>query len=460
MLLAASLFFYACWNPAYILLILFSVLVTWLSGILMEGKMQNHKRLVLIGSLVINLGILFFFKYYNFFVGQIGRFTAPNIPNFNILLPIGISFYTFQALGYSIDVYRSTVKAEHNFINYALFVTFFPALVAGPIERTANLLPQFKINHAFDYKKVTSGLKLAAWGMFKKVVIADNVALYVNAVYNNPEVYPACSIALATFFFAFQIYCDFSGYSDIAIGSACALGFDLMPNFRRPYFANSIADFWRRWHISLTTWLKDYIYIPLGGNRRGLFRQCINIMIVFALSGLWHGAAWHFVIWGLLHGFFQVIERLLRNCKMPTLPHFIQVFITFILVCFAWIFFRANSLTSAFRICAKLTTLPNELIGYIKELSHVGTMGTFRQMFQLGMNVANPVQHFGLAEFGLSFIWISIVIAVEFSTRKEAGTVQIMKFPLVVRWVGYAVILVILFFNMQIKSSEFIYFTF
>jgi D-alanyl-lipoteichoic acid acyltransferase DltB (MBOAT superfamily) len=200
MLLAASLFFYACWNPIYILLILFSVLVTWLSGLLMEGRVQNHKRLVLIGSLVINLGILFFFKYYNFFAGQFGRFASFNMPNFNILLPVGISFYTFQALGYSIDVYRGTVKAERDFINYALFVTFFPALVAGPIERTANLLPQFKVNNSFDYEKVTSGFKLIAWGMFKKVGIADRVSIYVNAVYGNPEVYPACSVVLATFF--------------------------------------------------------------------------------------------------------------------------------------------------------------------------------------------------------------------------------------------------------------------
>jgi D-alanyl-lipoteichoic acid acyltransferase DltB (MBOAT superfamily) len=316
MLLAASLFFYACWNPAYVLLILLSVLVTWLSGILMEAKTQSQKQTILAGSLIINLGILFFFKYYNFFADQFGRVISFNIPNFNILLPVGISFYTFQALGYSIDVYRGTVKAERNFINYALFVTFFPALVAGPIERTANLLPQFKINNSFDYDKVTSGLKLAAWGMFKKVVIADRLAVYVNAVYDNPAVYPACSIALATFFFAFQIYCDFSGYSDIAIGSARALGFNLMTNFRQPYFARSIADFWRRWHISLTTWLTDYIYIPLGGNRRGLLRQCINIIIVFALSGLWHGAAWNFVAWGILHGLFQVIERLVKNCKI------------------------------------------------------------------------------------------------------------------------------------------------
>ncbi|GHT56190.1 hypothetical protein FACS1894109_04410 [Spirochaetia bacterium] len=323
MLLAASLFFYACWNPVYILLILFSVLVTWVSGIMMEGKSQKYKKLVLIASLVINLGILFFFKYFNFFADQFGRVTALPVPNFNMLLPVGISFYTFQALGYSIDVYRGTIQTERDFINYALFVTFFPALVAGPIERTAHLLPQFKVNNTFDYGKVASGLKLAAWGMFKKVVIADRIAVYVNAVYAAPDTFPASSIALAVFFFAIQIYCDFSGYSDIAIGSARALGFNLTANFRHPYFAHSIADFWRRWHISLTSWFKDYIYIPLGGNRRGLLRQCGNILVVFALSGLWHGAAWHFVAWGALHGLLQVIERLASILLPP--PYSIEL---------------------------------------------------------------------------------------------------------------------------------------
>ncbi|MDR0553308.1 MAG: MBOAT family protein, partial [Treponema sp.] len=265
-LLAASLFFYGCWKPAYLGLILLSVAVTWVSGLLMEGRPPAKKRFVLAASLVINLGILFFFKYYGLFADTAALLSGLRFPAFNALLPVGISFYTFQALGYSIDVYQGHVQAERNPITYALFVTFFPQLVAGPIERTGKLLPQFKAgvsrNHTFDYDRVTSGLKLAAWGMFKKVVIADRLAIYVDAVFGGPAAYPAASLALAVFFFTFQIYCDFSGYSDIAIGCARVLGFDLMTNFRRPYFSRSVAEFWRRWHISLSTWLKDYVYIP------------------------------------------------------------------------------------------------------------------------------------------------------------------------------------------------------
>ncbi|MDR2481639.1 MAG: hypothetical protein LBD07_05035 [Spirochaetaceae bacterium] len=299
-LLTVSLFFYACWNPAYLILIIFSVFVTWVSGLLMEGRSKTSKKIVLASSLAINLGILFFFKYYVFFTRTLtfvsgGAFV---MPVFNVLLPVGISFYTFQALSYSIDVYCGRAQAERNIISYALFVTFFPQLVAGPIERTNKLLPQFKVLHDFDYERVTQGLKIAAWGMFKKVVIADRLAFYVNKIYGDPSIYTAAAIITATFFFAFQIYCDFSGYSDIAIGCARILGFNLTYNFRRPYFASSITDFWRRWHISLTTWLRDYVYIPLGGNKKGFMRQKFNILITFLLSGLWHGAGGHFVVWG------------------------------------------------------------------------------------------------------------------------------------------------------------------
>jgi D-alanyl-lipoteichoic acid acyltransferase DltB (MBOAT superfamily) len=469
MLLAASLFFYACWNPAYLFLILFSVAVTWCSGMLMEGvrtssRANAHKRLILFGSLVINLGILFFFKYYNFFAGTLGRFTAFKAPALDVLLPVGISFYTFQALGYSIDVYRGTVKAEHSFINYALFVTFFPQLVAGPIERTGHLLPQFKVNHTFDYGQVTSGLKLAAWGMFKKVVIADRLAVYVNGVYAKPTVYPACSVALATVFFAFQIYCDFSGYSDIAIGSARALGFDIMTNFRRPYFARSLADFWRRWHISLTTWFKDYIYIPMGGNRKGLPRQCINILVVFTISGLWHGAAWHFVAWGLIHGIIQVFERIYRQItgrRRVIYTHSVgaafSIILTFIVVCIAWVFFRADSITSACGICAKFTTLPAEIIGYIKQIPQLGIVETIRQMFQLGSYVAHPISFFSLRAFGISIICILVLLIVDIYSRKHNLK---NHYPLVIHWVVYYALLLAIISNFGINTSQFIYFKF
>ncbi|GAB6392277.1 MAG: membrane-bound O-acyltransferase family protein/MBOAT family protein [Treponematales bacterium] len=473
-LLAASLFFYGCWNPAYLGLILFSVAVTWASGLLMEGKPKARKRLVLVCSLVLNLGILFFFKYYGLFAGTLAQFASVRLPSFNVLLPVGISFYTFQALGYSIDVYRGTVKAERDFPTYALFVTFFPQLVAGPIERSATLLPQFKTVHPFDYGRVTSGLKLAAWGMFKKVVIADRLAVYVNAVFAAPAEFPATALVLTVFFFAFQIYCDFSGYSDIARGCARALGFDLMTNFRAPYFAHSITDFWRRWHISLTAWFRDYVYIPLGGNRRGLSRQCLNIMAVFALSGLWHGAAWHFAAWGMAHGALQITERLWeRKWKIENekwikisngeihfpLSTFHRLF-TFIVVCLVWTLFRANSLSDAGLIFGKFAALPGELVGYLARLPQTGAVGAVRDMFQLGADVACPIAGFGLTACALSFLLIAALVASEVITRRTDGTALLAKMPLAARWAGYYVLVCAVILNWQTETSDFIYFTF
>ena len=472
-LLAASIVFYGYWNPAYLVLILISVAVTWVSGLLMEGRNVREKRLVLIASLVINLGILFFFKYYRFFAETAGFLSSGGIhfPSFNVLLPVGISFYTFQALGYSIDVYYGRVQAERNFIIYALFVTFFPQLVAGPIERSGNLLPQFKVNYEFDYDRVTSGLRLAAWGMFKKVVIADRLAVYVNGVFGNPGVYPGASLALAVFFFAFQIYCDFSGYSDIAIGCARVLGFNLMTNFRQPYFSRSITEFWRRWHISLSTWLKDYIYIPLGGNRKGKVRQRLNLLITFLLSGLWHGAAWHFVVWGALHAIFQIIGRstepfrnaLGRKVGLPEesrLRKAVQICITFTLACFAWIFFRANTMQDAFLITAKLARLPWELAEYASGLSRNGIIETVRNMFQMGIDVANPIPGFGLINFGFSgFFIIILLIADVLMWKMPEGTIVKRK-PLVLRWAGYYTLILAILWNWNTGSSQFIYFTF
>jgi len=472
-LLVASLFFYAYWNLAYLGLILISVVVTWVSGLLMEMRDVQKKRLILAGSLVINLGILFFFKYYHFAIDSIRFFAHDRIlfPSFNVLLPVGISFYTFQALGYSIDVYYGKIRAERNFITYALFVTFFPQLVAGPIERTGNLLPQFNVNHEFDYDRVTSGLRLAAWGMFKKVVIADRLAIYVNGVFGNPSVYPAASLALGVFFFAFQIYCDFSGYSDIAIGCAKVLGFNLMNNFRQPYFSSSITEFWRRWHISLSTWLKDYLYIPLGGNRKGEVRRKINLLITFLISGLWHGAAWHFVIWGALHGVFQIIGRsttsfrnaIGRKIGLPEkscLRKTIQVCVTFALICFTWIFFRANTIADAFLITTKLAKLPAELAWYAQGLSQNGIIGTMRDAFQIGIDVANPIQGFGLTRLGLSIIFISILIINDLLMRKTPDETILRQKPLVLRWAGYYALIFTILLSWNAGSSQFIYFTF
>lgn len=475
-LLVASLFFYAYWNPVYLILMMISVIVTWASGLLMEGRMLQEKRLILTISLIINLGILFFFKYYNFFIDSIQFLVQRKIPFpvLNVLLPVGISFYTFQALGYSIDVFYGKVQAERNFITYALFVTFFPQLVAGPIERTGNLLPQFKVNHVFDYDRVTSGLRLAAWGMFKKVVIADRLAIYVNAVFGNPEVYPAASLALAVFFFAFQIYCDFSGYSDIAIGCARVLGFKLMSNFKQPYFSRSITEFWRCWHISLSTWLKDYLYIPLGGNRKGEFRQKLNLLITFLISGLWHGAAGHFVVWGAIHGVYQIIGRSTEPYR-DTLYHkiglgeesrlrkIIQVCVTFLLVCFAWIFFRADTIQDALLIITKLLSLPTELIGYARQLSHVGIISTVRNMFQLGSlgDVVNPIANFGLTNFGISGMLMLILLMSDgYTILVPDEKIRICKKPLIFRWAGYFALIITILLSWNAGSSQFIYFTF
>ncbi len=362
-LLASSYFFYMCWNPAYALLMLFSTAVTYACGLLVARQAGGQKRLWLALSFVLNLGILFFFKYFNFLSGLITRglgalglgFEAPLL---DVLLPVGISFYTFQALGYTVDVYRGDVPAEGNFVHYALFVSFFPQLVAGPIERSGNMLHQIREEHPFRRENLVEGVLPVLWGLFKKVVLADNLAVLVNAAYNNPQGHSGGEFMLATVAFAVQIYCDFSAYSDIARGSARMLGFRLMENFNCPYFAQSIQDFWRRWHISLSSWFRDYLYFPLGGSRRGKGRHLLNLMIVFAVSGLWHGAALTFVVWGLLNGLYQVISILLRPGKrrLLALLHLredhpvlavCRVGITFVLICLSWVVFRANSLADA-----------------------------------------------------------------------------------------------------------------
>jgi D-alanyl-lipoteichoic acid acyltransferase DltB (MBOAT superfamily) len=307
--------------------------------------------------------------------------------------------------------------------------------------------------------------------MFKKVVIADRLAIYVNGVFGNPGVYNGTSLALAVFFFAFQIYCDFSGYSDIAIGCARVLGFNLMTNFRQPYFSRSTAEFWRRWHISLSTWLKDYIYIPLGGNRKGETRKALNLLITFLLSGLWHGAAWHFVAWGALHAIFQIIGRTtkpLRNAlgRKVGFPEesrprkAIQVCVTFILVCFAWVFFRANTMQDAFLIIAKLSRLPLELAGYVQGLSRNGIVMTVRNMFQLGADVANPIGGFGLINFGLSGIFIAVLLTADVLMWKTPEAAIVKQKPLVLRWAGYYALIFAILFSWDAGSTEFIYFTF
>jgi D-alanyl-lipoteichoic acid acyltransferase DltB (MBOAT superfamily) len=312
LLLVGSYYFYMSWKPEYIILILASTLIDYSVGLKLgsESRPAIRRRWLLL-SLVTNLGLLFSFKYFNFFndsfrqLFQMANLSYP-VPALNVLLPVGISFYTFQTLSYTIDVYRGKIQPERHLGVFALFVSFFPQLVAGPIERSGNLLPQFYQKTAVDYERIISGLQRMTWGFFKKVVIADRLALLVNTVYNHPTEFSGMPLIIATYAFGFQIYCDFSAYSDIAIGAARVMGFDLMENFRQPYYARSIPEFWRRWHISLSTWFRDYVYLPLGGNRVKLPHWVFNILVVFVVSGLWHGANWTFVIWGALHGIFMV----------------------------------------------------------------------------------------------------------------------------------------------------------
>lgn len=373
LLLLASYYFYMSWKPEYIILIIISTLSAYLLSLRMgQIPVKSRRKKYLLLSLFINLGLLFTFKYFNFFFGSVIPlftrycFNSTLIPPYlNVIIPVGISFYTFQTISYTIDVYNERIKPEKNLGIFALYVSFFPQLIAGPIERATNLLPQFFVRNSFDIERIINGLKIMIWGFFLKVVIADQSGVIVNQVYRDPEQYVGIPLILASYLFSFQIYCDFAGYSFIAIGTAYVLGYRLMENFRRPYFARSIPEFWRRWHISLSTWCRDYIYIPLGGNRVSKRRLILNIFIVFFLSGLWHGAAWTFLIWGLLHAFYQTMgiiareskKRITRlrtleiNSKIGTV---FSVLVTFHLVTFSWIFFRAGSLGDALYIITHL----------------------------------------------------------------------------------------------------------
>ena len=371
LLLTASCAFYMAFIPKYILILFLTIVVDYTAGILMErtpaGKLR---RFYFVTSLIVTVAILAFFKYFNFLndnAAQMAKLLHWNygVESLSIILPIGLSFHTFQSMSYVIEVYRGNQRAEHHFGIYALYVMFYPQLVAGPIERPQNLLHQFREQHVFDYERVTGGLKRMAFGLFKKVVIADALAKVVDQVYNNLPEYTGYPLVIATICFAWQIYCDFSGYSDIALGSAQVMGFRLMENFDRPYRARSVAEFWQRWHMSLTTWFRDYVYIPLGGNRVSAGTWYSNLFVTFLISGLWHGANWTFVIWGALNGVYLILSSLtapLRNAVVdrigitayPRFHHVFQVFITFCLISFAWIFFRASSVQDALYIVSHL----------------------------------------------------------------------------------------------------------
>ena len=349
MLLIASCIFYMVYRPEYILIILLTIVIDYFAAFQIQKHSGNKRMQWLLASIVANVGILVFFKYSNFAIANWNWLNAKinlhlSSPVLNIALPIGLSFHTFQAMSYTIEVYRGKQEPEKHFGVYAFYVLFFPQMVAGPIERPQNILPQLKIKHQFNYTEIVEGLKQVLWGFFKKLVIADRLALFVNAVFDHPQDYSGASVWIGIYFFAFQIYCDFSGYSDIALGCARMLGIRLMTNFNAPYLSTSVKEFWTRWHISLSTWFRDYVYIPLGGNKVSNLKWMRNILIVFVLSGFWHGSNWTFIVWGLLHGVFLLAspqsspKERTWGASINHPAKFLKWFITFNLVCFAWIF--------------------------------------------------------------------------------------------------------------------------
>lgn len=452
LLLAGSYYFYMSWNVKFVFLIIFSTAFDYFIALAMD-KTDNEKlrkRLVML-SIFLNLTFLFIFKYLTFFTEQTQHLVHYfgldiALPNFNILLPVGISFYTFQTLSYTIDVYKRKIKPERHFGIFALYVSFFPQLVAGPIERSDNLLPQFHKNKPFDYEMVTGGLKLMAWGFFKKLVIADRAAVIVNTVYNNPSGYDnGAYFIIATVAFAFQIYGDFSGYSDIAIGSARVLGFNLMRNFDRPYSAAGIAEFWRKWHISLSSWFKDYLYIPLGGSRVSFSRWAFNIFVVFLVSGLWHGASWTFILWGAVHGVLQILQRTLSpyfrkyfgflySGKFSGLGNMIFVISTFVFVNLAWVLFRANNISDALYI--------------------------FRHIF-VNVDFSSALSAFNSFDMKVLIGSVVLMEIVQYvGSRLSQNGVSFRDFHFAVRWPCYWALVLWIFVFAKTGSHDFIYFQF
>lgn len=385
LLLASSYFFYSCWDWRFLFLLFFSTFLDYFTGLKMvEGK--NSKRFWFWLSIIVNLGFLGVFKYYDFFVKSFAEAIANfglqiNPTTLNVILPVGISFYTFHGLSYVIDIYNDKIKPEKSFVDYAVFVSFFPLLVAGPIERATHLLPQIKTKRTFDYSKAVDGLRQILWGLFKKIVIADSCAKFANEIFMNHNDYSGSALVLGALFFTFQIYCDFSGYSDIALGTARLFGIELLRNFAFPYFSRDIAEFWRRWHISLSTWFRDYLYIPLGGSKGGNWIRIRNTFVIFLVSGFWHGANWTFLVWGFLNALYIMPSILLKTNRnnldivaqgriLPSWKEFFSMTLTFGLTVFAWIFFRSENLNFAFDYIAKIAS---KSILQIPYFSGIGT---------------------------------------------------------------------------------------
>ena len=436
-LLVASYVFYMAWRVDYLVLILLSTLLDYTIGIAIgRSSALVRKRLWLAASIVGNCSVLFIFKYWTF-LGESVNVVAQSfgselkMPVLDVLLPVGISFYTFQTMSYTIDVYRGVKDPEQDIVRFALYVSFFPQLVAGPIERSTRLLPQLDCRTEFSSHQVAGGMRLMLWGLFKKVVIADTLAVYVDAVYAAPSQFAGIPVLLATYAFAFQIYCDFSGYSDIAIGAARTLGIDLMLNFRQPYFARSVGEFWKRWHISLSTWFRDYLYIPLGGSRVALARWCMNIGVVFIVSGLWHGASWTFVVWGALHGVYLIFSALtgpvrdgiaerIGILRIPALRSAWQIFVTFHLVLVGWVFFRAGSFSGAFTVFERIGSITmNEVLA-----------------LPAGINVAASI---GREEMLVAACAVALLFLAHLAEERGRPPLEsVSRFPMYRRWAVYA----------------------
>lgn len=450
-LLTASCIFYMAFIPVYILILLFTIVIDYAAGIIIERSGAKAKKIWLIISIIANTGVLAVFKYYNFFLDNFQL--AGIFPILKIALPIGLSFHTLQAMAYTIEVYRGNQKAERHFGIYALYIMFFPQLVAGPIERPQNMLHQFHEEKIFDYNNAVSGLRLILWGFFKKIVIADRLALIVDKVYESPGSFSPWALLIATFFFAFQIYCDFSAYSDIALGTARIMGFKLMRNFDMPYQSGSIAEFWRRWHISLSSWFRDYLYIPLGGNRVSLPKWFFNLLIVFVLSGFWHGANRTFIIWGAINCIYIFIEEITKKYRHAFAQYlkldgtlfykWAQVFSTFLLIMMSWIFFRASSLSDSLLIFSKFRLLGTDLVNFIfhnKSLAGIPNIGKGKLFFYL------------LLVISLS--------ASEFVINKRMVQVFYLPEKRFLRWLTYYAIIILIVVLGVFQKKDFIYFQF
>jgi alginate O-acetyltransferase complex protein AlgI len=451
----ASCVFYGWWDWRFLSFIFFSTIIDFLVGnLLLSQENKKVRKILLWTSIIVNLGFLGFFKYYNFFLDNfITAFSffgaGINANSLNIILPVGISFYTFQTLSYSIDVYNKKLKPTKDFIAFSAFVCFFPQLVAGPIERATNLLPQFYSARVFEYKKAIDGLRQILWGLFKKIVIADNCATYANLTFNNTSDYSGGVLFIGAILFSFQIYGDFSGYSDIAIGTSRLFGFDLKQNFAFPYFSRDIAEFWRRWHMSLSTWFRDYLYIPLGGSQKGLKVKIINTFIIFIVSGFWHGANWTFIVWGLLNALYFMplmllnINRLNINAVaegnlFPTVKEFINVSITFILTVIAWIFFRAENISHAYQYLLKV------LFNTLNKNSIIEAYN----FIYWKMSIAIPV----LILFFFCIEWLG-------REKQHALETLGLNWEKQYRWIFYYALILIIFFYSG-KEQQFIYFQF